>query len=185
LAYNYSRPDIANHEVRASEAITMKYDYVKTRRADVKPISKSKSVGFKRQMGLYSKLNVWVYRMTFGYLMNTAMGGYPICIVTLIGRRTGRKRRIPLIHVPDGEDEILVGSQAGLDQDPFWTHSIRENPEVTITFAGRRRRFVAVQIDDDEKRQIWPLLCSIYPAYDEYQARTDRNIPVFRCRPVD
>jgi deazaflavin-dependent oxidoreductase (nitroreductase family) len=161
-----------------------KYDYVKTRREEVRPISKSKAAGFKRQMDLYSKLNVWVYRLSFGRLMNTAMGGYPICIVTFVGMKTGRKRRIPLIHVPDGENEILVGSQAGLDRDPVWTRSVRANPEVSITFAGHSRRFRARQIDDDEKRECWPHLCSIYPAYDEYQARTDRNIPVFRCRPV-
>jgi deazaflavin-dependent oxidoreductase (nitroreductase family) len=158
-----------------------KYDYVKTRREDVEPIPESKTAGFKRQMGLYSKLNVWVYRLSFGRLMNTAMGGYPICIVTLIGRKSGRKRSIPLIHVPDGEDELLVGSQAGLERDPVWTHSIRANPDVRIRFGGRTRRYRARQIDDDEKRRIWPHLCSIYPAYDEYQARTDRNIPVFRC----
>lgn len=162
-----------------------KYDYVKTPPEDAKPIPPSKAAGFKRQMDLYSKVNLWVYRLSFGRLMNTAMGGYPICIVTLIGKKTGRKRSIPLIHVPDGEDEILVGSQAGLDRDPAWTHSIRAHPEVTITFAGRKRDFLAWQIDDDEKRRIWPHLCSIYPAYDVYQARTDRNIPVFRCRPVD
>ena len=161
------------------------YGYVKTRREDVKPIPTSRVARFKRQMAAYSRLNVWVYRLSLGRLMNTAMGGYPICLVTLVGRKTGRKRTIPLIHVPDGEDEILVGSQAGLDSDPAWTHSIRANPEVTITFDGRKRRFLARQIGDEEKRQIWPHLCSIYPAYDEYQARTDRNIPVFRCRPLD
>jgi deazaflavin-dependent oxidoreductase (nitroreductase family) len=160
------------------------YDYVKTRREDVKPIPKSKADGFKRQMDIYSKVNVWVYRLSRGRLMNTAMGGYPICLVTLVGKKTGRKRTIPLIHVPDGEDEILVGSQAGLERDPVWTHSVRANPEVVITFAASKRRFLAKQIDDEEKRKIWPHLCSIYPAYDEYQARTDRNIPVFRCSPV-
>ena len=161
------------------------YDYVKTRREDVKPIPKRKVAGFKRQMSFYSKLNAWVYRLSFGRLMNTAMGGYPICLVTLVGSKTGRKRMIPLIHVADGEDELLVGSQAGLDRDPVWTHSVRANPEVTIAFAGRKRRFVARQIDEEEKRRIWPHLCSIYPAYDEYQARTDRSIPVFRCRLAD
>ena len=161
-----------------------RYDYVKTRREDVKPIPPGKVAGFKRQMSLYSKLNTWVYRLSLGRLMNTAMGGYPICIVTLIGKKSGHRRSIPLIHVPDGEDELLVGSQAGLDRDPIWTHSLRANPEVTITFAGRTRRYRARQINDEEKSRIWPHLCQIYPAYDEYQARTGRNIPVFRCRPV-
>ena len=161
-----------------------RYDYVKTRREDVKPIPQSRVAAFKRQMGLYSKLNAWVYRLSFGRLMNTAMGGHPICLVTVVGRKSGRNRAIPLIHVPDGEDEILVGSQAGLDRDPVWTHSVRANPEVTIQFGGQKRSYRARQLDDEEKRAIWPHLCRIYPAYDEYQARTDRNIPVFRCRPL-
>ena len=160
------------------------YDYVKTRREDAKPIPPGKVATFKRQMERYSKLNVWVYRLSFGRLMNTAMGGYPICLLTFLGWKTGRRRTVPLIHLPDGEDELLVGSQAGLDRDPVWTYSVRANPEVTIRFAGRSRRFLARQLDDREKGEIWPHLCSIYPAYDEYQARTDRNIPVFRCRPV-
>ena len=137
------------------EVILTKYDYVKARREDFRPIPESKAAGFKRQMDLYSKVNVWVYRLSLGRLMNTAMGGYPICIVTFVGMKTGRKRSIPLIHVPDGEDEILVGSQAGLDRDPIWTRSIRVNPEVTIRFARHSRRFLARQIDDDEKRACW------------------------------
>ena len=161
-----------------------KYDYVTTRREDARPIPVSKAAAFKRQMGLYSKLNVWVYRASFGRLMNTAMGGYPICILTLTGRRTGRTRRIPLIHVPESENELLVGSQAGLDRDPGWCHSLRANPEVSITFAGSTRRFKAQQLDDQEKQAAWPHLCSLYPDYDEYQARTERDIPVFRCRPI-
>lgn len=155
------------------------------RRRELEPAPKANAAAFKRQMKWYSRVNVWVYRLSFGRLMNTAMGGYPICLVSMVGRKTGRTRTIPLIHVPDGEDEILVGSQAGLDHDPIWTHSIRVNPEVRITFDGRSRRYLSRQLDADEKRRVWPHLCSVYPAYDDYQARTDRDIPVFRCRPLD
>lgn len=160
------------------------FDYVKTAREHVEPIPTDRVAAFKRRMGLYSKLNVCVYRLSFGRLMNTAMGGYPICIVTLKGRKSGRKRRIPLIHVAHGTDEILVGSQAGLDRDPIWTRNLLAHPDISITYAGQSRRFRARQLSDEEKRSLWPYLCRIYPAYDEYQARTDRNIPVFRCVPL-
>ena len=159
------------------------YDYVKTRREDVSPIREAEK--FRRGMRLYTRLNVWVYRATGGRLMNTAMGGHSICIVRFTGRRTGRARQIPLIHVPLGEDELLVGSQAGLDRDPVWVASVREHPQLEITAAGRTRRIRARQVSEEEKRALWPHLCSIYPPYDEYQARTDREIPVFRCTPVE
>jgi deazaflavin-dependent oxidoreductase (nitroreductase family) len=159
------------------------FDYVKTKREQVEAIPARTVAAFKRRMGLYSKLNVFVYRLSLGHLMNTAMGGYPICIATLKGRRSGRKRQIPLIHVPHGEDEILVGSQAGLDRDPIWVKNLLAHPDISITFAGQTRRFHARPLSHEEKRSIWPYLCGIYPPYDEYQARTDRNIPVFRCVP--
>ena len=159
------------------------FDYVKTARQDVQAIPAESVAVFKRRMGLYSRLNVWIYRLSLGRLMNTAMGGYPICIITLTGLKTGRKRHIPLIHVPHDEDVILVGSQAGLDHDPIWVRSLMAHPEIAITFEGKRRPFRARKLDPDEKRSIWPHLCQTYPAYDEYQARTDRDIPVFRASP--
>ncbi len=138
---------------------------------------------FRRNMKLYSRLNVWVYRWSRGRLMNTAMGGFPICVLSVQGRTSGRTRRVPLIHCPLGEDELLVGSQAGLDTDPLWVASVRAHPEVEITAGGRTRAFLARPVSEDETRELWPHLCGIYPAYDDYQARTERSLPVFRCTP--
>jgi len=156
-------------------------DYIKTSREDAGGISPDEVAAFKKRMGRYSRINVLVYRWSLGRLMNTAMGGYPICIITLTGAKTGRTRRIPLIHVPDGDDVLLVGSQAGLDRDPIWVRSLRTHPEIGITFAGRTRPYRSRELDPNEKRDAWPRLCSVYPAYDTYQARTDRDIPVFRA----
>ena len=65
------------------------FDYVKTRREDAPPIDDPK--GFRRGMKFYTRLNVLVYKLSGGRLMKTAMGGLPICLVTLTGRRSGRK----------------------------------------------------------------------------------------------
>ena len=156
-------------------------DYIKTSRADAGRIPAEDAVAFKKRMGRYSRLNVWIYRLSLGHLMNTAMGGYPICIIAFTGVKTGRIRRIPLIHVPDRDDILLVGSQAGLDRDPIWVGSLRAHPEIAITFAGRTRAYRAQELSASEKRTAWPRLCAVYPAYDAYQARTDRDIPVFRA----
>jgi hypothetical protein len=48
---------------------------------------------------------------------------------------------------------------------------------------GISRSYVAEQVSPDEKRNLWPHLLSLYPDFDEYQARTDRDIPVFLCKP--
>lgn len=155
------------------------FDYVETSREDVKPIPNV--AGFRRGMKLYTRLNVLVYKLTGGRLMNTAMGGHPICLVRMTGAKSGRKREIPLIHVPDSADKLLVGSQAGLDRDPVWVRSVVANPELEITADGKTDTYRARKLDPAEKRAVWPHLCSVYAAFDEYQARTDRDIPVFRC----
>jgi len=159
------------------------HEYIRTRPEDVEPIENPAS--FRRGMKLYTRLNVLLYKWSGGRLMRTAMGGFPICLVTLTGHRTGRRLEIPLMHVADGEDKLLVGSQGGLDRDPIWVRSVDVNPDLTIRAAGRTRRYRARRLDPQEKREAWPTLVAAYPPYDEYQARTDRDIPVFRCRPID
>lgn len=171
---------------KAKHGVSMKkYDYVSASREEVEKLPTGKGAAkFIRGMKFYSRLNTWVYKLSFGKLMNTAMGGYEICIVQLLGKKSGRKIEIPLIHVPYENKKILVGSQAGLDSNPGWVYSVRANPEVSIIARGKKQKYLARQVSDDEKRELWPHMLSIYPAYDEYQARTDRNIPVFLCEPV-
>lgn len=162
-----------------------KYDYVRTRREDVRPLPK-KHMGLVRAfIRTFTRINVWVYRLSGGRLLNKFPGGFDICIVTTTGARSGKPREIALIHLPYGEDKLLVASQGGADTDPLWHHNVKAHPEIEILFRAERHRYRARQVSDDEKRALWPHLVSIYPDFDEYQARTDRNIPVFRCTRID
>lgn len=160
------------------------FDYVKTRREDVKPIPENQ-VGMVRKITrYYTRLNVWVFKKSKGRLMKHFPGGYPICVVETTGAKSGKPREIALIHLPLGDDVLLVASQGGMDQHPVWYHNIVAHPDIAVTVAGTTRKMLARQVSDDEKRELWPHLLSLYPDFDEYQARTDRNIPVFRCSPA-
>ena len=160
------------------------YDYVKTKREDVRPIEK-KHVGIVRFfMRWATKLNVALFRMSKGRLANKFPGGFPICIVETRGAKTGKIRRIALIHLPHGDTKLLVASQGGMYKNPVWYHNIVANPEILIMVDGQENAYRARQINDDEKAALWPHLLSLYPEFDEYQARTDRNIPVFSCELV-
>jgi len=161
-----------------------KYDYVKTERKDVDEIPDNWVWLVRKITRWYTKLNVWVYKKSGGRLMKNFPGGFPICIVTTTGKKTGLKRDIPLIHLPDGEDKLLVASQGGLNIHPVWYYNVKATPQIEITFGPVTRTYVAEQISSEEKASVWPLLLSYYPDFDEYQARTDRDIPVFRCKPV-
>lgn len=161
-----------------------KHEYVRARREDVKPIPQGLVPWLRRMNKLYTRMNVAVYKLSGGRLMGTAQGGRPICMVTMVGRKTGKVREIPLMHVPVGDRKILVASQAGLDTQPAWYFNLKANPDVEIDVGGVKRKYRARQVDEEEKGALWPQIVAAYSAYDEYQARTDRDIPVFVCDPI-
>ena len=160
------------------------YDYVKTRREDVEEIPENWVWLVRGITRFYTRLNIWVFKKSQGRLWKNFPGGYPICVVGMTGKKSGQRREIALIHLPHGDNVLLVASQGGLDKHPVWYHNISANPDVDVLFEGRLRKMRAQQASDDEKRELWPVLISIYPDFDQYQARTDRNIPVFICKPV-
>jgi deazaflavin-dependent oxidoreductase (nitroreductase family) len=160
-----------------------KLDYVKTRRQDVDQIPLKWQKRIQRVMKHYTRFNVWVYKKSGGRLLKTFPGGYPICIVGMTGRKSGERREIALIHLPWGDKKLLVASQGGMEKHPQWYFNIAAQPEIDIMVRGDKNTYLAGQASDDQKRELWPHLLSIYPGFDQYQARTDRDIPVFICQP--
>ena len=157
------------------------FDYVKTRREDVDPIPNQGLV--KVFMRWFTRLNVWVFKLSKGRLMKNFPGDHPICVVGTTGRKSGKRREIALIHLPWKDGILLVASQGGMETNPVWYYNIKAHPEIDVMIDGRRQDMLARQADDAEKQELWPHLLSLYPDFDEYQARTDRNIPVFICAP--
>lgn len=157
------------------------FDYVKTRREDVDPIPNQGVV--KLFMRWFTRLNVWVFKLSRGRLMKNFPGGYPICVVGTTGRKSGKRREIALIHLPWKDGILLVASQGGMETNPVWYYNIKAYPDIDVMVAGKHQEMVARQASDEEKRVLWPHLLSLYSDFDEYQARTDRNIPVFICTP--
>jgi F420H(2)-dependent quinone reductase len=162
----------------------VEYDYVRIRRADVQPIKDKQVPLIRFAMRWVTRLNVAVFRASRGRLMNRFIGGYPVCVVTTIGAKSGKARRIALIHLPHGENKLLVASQGGMNVNPVWYYNIVAHPDIWIMVDGKEKAYRARQVSDEEKRDLWPYLLSMYPDFDEYQARTDRNIPVFSCQPL-
>ena len=106
--------------------------------------------------------------------------GLPVMIVTHIGRKTGAIRKTPLMTVKDGDAYVLVASQGGAPHNPVWVYNLRENPDVEIrdqaqVFKMRAREVV----DDAERARLWELCIKAFPPYIEYQAKTERKIPLF------
>ena len=159
------------------------YSYVKKKRSEVSAMTEKQQAFGKKFIKVATRANVWVFKKSKGRLWKNFPGGYPICVVGTTGAKSGQRREIALIHITDGDNKYLVASQGGMDKNPVWYHNIRAYPDIDIMFGGEVKPYRARQLNDEEKEAAWPLLTSTYPDFDEYQARTDRNIPVFICEP--
>ena len=130
----------------------------------------------------FSRFNVFLYKLTGGRLMGKFQG-MPVVLITMTGARTGRKRTIPLMYVPYEQGVIIVASQGGAPKSPVWYKNLVAHPEIEAQYMGEKMKLRARQVDDAEKAKVWPTCVKYYPPYEDYQARTDRNIPVFVCEP--
>jgi deazaflavin-dependent oxidoreductase (nitroreductase family) len=104
--------------------------------------------------------------------------GVPTLLLTTVGRKTGRRRRSALIYGRDGDRYLLVASQGGADAHPAWYLNLVEHPEVELQVGPDRYPAVARTASPDEKPALWKAMTAIWPAYDDYQKKTDRQIPV-------
>ncbi len=139
----------------------------------------------KGVMKIFTRVNVWVYKLTGGRMMNE-MNGTPVCLITMTGRKSGKKRTIPLMYNPCGDDVVLVASMGGAPKHPIWYHNLVANPDIEVQVKGKGKRSMrARQASDEEKAALWPSLVENFPNFSIYAERTDRNIPMMICSPVE
>ena len=112
------------------------------------------------------------------------MVGAPVLLLTTTGRKTGRRHTIPLLYLEDGENFVVVASNGGAPRHPAWWSNLRADPEANVEIGGRELRARAQKASPEEKEWLWPRLVAMYGAYENYQRRTDREIPVVILRPV-
>ena len=104
--------------------------------------------------------------------------GTQTLILTTTGRRSGEPRVLPLIYGRQGDDYLLVASKGGAPQHPGWYLNLQANPEVEVQVKGERFRARARTATPEEKVELWPIMTKEWPAYDQYQARSPRDIPL-------
>jgi deazaflavin-dependent oxidoreductase (nitroreductase family) len=130
----------------------------------------------------FTGLNTALYRFSGGRLMGS-FDGNPVLLLHHVGRRSGEPRVTPLLYLPDGDDVVIVGSMGGTPKHPAWFHNLRANPDTEVEL-GRERRAVRAHVAEPEQRErLWPRLVRHYPAFQAYQDRAPREIPVVILSP--
>ncbi len=115
-----------------------------------------------------------------GYLWN----GVPTLLLTVTGRRTGRDLTSALIFGCDGEDYLVVASKGGWPSHPSWYLNLQANPAARIQVKADELAVVARTASAAEKPRLWKTMTDIWPNYDVYQSRTDREIPIVVLTPA-
>jgi deazaflavin-dependent oxidoreductase (nitroreductase family) len=107
-----------------------------------------------------------------------AWEGTQTLILTTTGRKSGEPRKAPLIYAEHNGDYLIVASKGGAPEPPAWYVNLKADPSVKVQVWGDRFDATARDATPEEQPELWKIMVGEWPAYDEYQTKTDRPIPV-------
>ncbi|RLC57735.1 MAG: nitroreductase family deazaflavin-dependent oxidoreductase [Chloroflexi bacterium] len=123
-----------------------------------------------------------------GHMWDSSIAGGPGPIASLLlattGRRSGDSRTVPLIYGEADGNYIVIASRGGSKDHPDWYKNLTANPDVSVRVATDVFDAVARTAEGDEREALWQKMSEIFPPYNSYQSRTDRQIPVVVLAPV-
>lgn len=122
--------------------------------------------------------------MKSGGTKGTELKGRPVILLTTLGAKTGKIRKTPLMRVEHDGEYAVVASLGGAPKHPVWYHNIKANPRVELQDGPDNGDYEAREVFGDERATWWERAVATWPDYDEYQKKTDRQIPVFVLTPV-
>jgi deazaflavin-dependent oxidoreductase (nitroreductase family) len=128
------------------------------------------------------KLNIPLYRLSGGRLMGK-VNKAPVLLLTTTGRKSGERRTAPVVYLTAGENLVVIGSNAGHGRAPAWSLNLKANPDAEVEVGRRRHRVRARVAEGEERAELWRKHNEQYSGFDEYEARTNREIAVFVLEP--
>ena len=111
--------------------------------------------------------------------------GRPVIVLTSVGASTGKLRKTALMRVEHDGHYAVVASMGGAPKNPVWYYNLKKNPHVELQDGAIKRDYTAREVTGDEKAVWWERAVATWPDYANYQAKTDRQIPVFVLEPIE
>lgn len=105
-------------------------------------------------------------------------------LLDTVGRKTGERRIQPLIYGDTGGEVIVVASKGGADVHPAWYFNILAADEVAFQIGGQAFSATWRQLEGAERDEVWDFMVKLYPPYADYQAGTERQIPLIALKPI-
>lgn len=132
---------------------------------------------------LFGTEHVQAYRESGGEVGHEWRPGVFTLLLTTTGRRSGTAYTTPLIYGRDGRDYVIVASKGGADEHPDWYRNLDADPDVEIQVEADVMAATARTAAGDERARLWATMADIWPAYNDYADKTDREIPVVMLTP--
>jgi len=107
-----------------------------------------------------------------------------VLLLTTTGRKSGKRRTTPLLYLEDAGRYVVVASVGGAPTHPAWYLNLRSDPSATIRIGRRELAVGAETAAPEERARLWARATQMYPQYDDYQAKTSREIPVVILTPA-
>lgn len=125
-----------------------------------------------------------IQKLTGGRLTLLRLAGLPNLTLTVPGRKSGIPRSTPLLAAPRGDSWLIAGSNFGKPGQPVWVVNLEAAERAEITVGGETTTVVPRRLEGDERASAWAVLREVWPNFDLYEQRTDREIKVFELAPA-
>lgn len=125
----------------------------------------------------YNRLTTEEFRANHGQVTGN-FEGRPLLLLTTIGAKTGREHVTPLIYADYGDRLIVCAAAGGQPNHPAWYHNIVANPTVRVEVGDEAFRVEAVVTGGEDRAAIFAERCANSPAFNEYQQKAGREIPI-------
>jgi deazaflavin-dependent oxidoreductase (nitroreductase family) len=129
------------------------------------------------------RAHTFLYRKSGGRV-GEGWGRARTLLLDHVGAKSGALRTTPLLYVRDGNDLALIASKGGFPKNPAWFYNLRANPVTYVQVGPERRRVKARVAGPDERPRLWDLAVRCWPGFEDYRARTDREIPIVVLEPA-
>ena len=127
---------------------------------------------------LFLAAHVFVYRYTKGKI-GGKLGGNMILLLNTTGRKSGAKRTTPLVYLRDGDNYVIIASNGGADRHPSWYYNLQSQPNTVIEVMGQILTVTAEEVTGPKRDELWQRIVTNHQQFADYQAKTDRVIPLF------
>jgi deazaflavin-dependent oxidoreductase (nitroreductase family) len=120
-----------------------------------------------------------------GGTSGTLLRGVPVVVITSLGASSGKLRKNPVMRIEHDGVYAAVASKGGAPEHPAWYRNLVEHPLIELQDGPNRGDYLARELSGDEREAWWKRAVQVWPDYDQYQTKTDRQIPVFVLEPAE